>query len=235
MNTEKLLGIVPARGGSKGLPKKNIRLLDGQPLLTYSVRAGLESKYVDDVIVSSEDNEILEIAKKCGANVLKRPDELATDTASAELLIKHVIEAQLEKGVSYRYAILLQPTSPLRTSAHVDQAFEKLLSENASSLISVVEYEYTPFKCFVINKDNTLQGLFNNATPFMNRQELPPCYLSNGAIYIFETEKFIRNMSFYQEPCVPFIMNKLESIDIDTLSDLEEAERVMKQEATCQQ
>ncbi|MGD8567769.1 MAG: acylneuraminate cytidylyltransferase family protein [Gammaproteobacteria bacterium] len=235
MNIREVLAIVPARGGSKGLPRKNIRLLNGQPLISYSVKAGMDSKYIDDVIVSSEDDEILTIAKTYGASIIKRPKELASDTASAELLIKHVLEAQLQKGVSYRYTILLQPTSPLRTSMHIDQAYEVLLSEKASSLISVVEYEYTPYKCFVIYKDNTLQGLFNNKTPFMNRQELPPCYLSNGAIYIFETEKFIRNMSFYQERCVPFIMNKSVSIDIDTYSDLKEAERLMKQEPTWQQ
>jgi CMP-N-acetylneuraminic acid synthetase len=204
-------------------------------LLSYSVRAGLESRYVIDVVVSSEDDEILTTAKNYGADIVKRPQELATDNAPSELVIKHVIEAQLKKGVSYRYAILLQPTSPLRTSTHIDQAYELLLCEKASSLISVVEFEYTPFKCFVINKDNTLQGLYDNIAPFKNRQELPPCYLSNGAIYIFETEKFIRDMSFYQEPCVPFIMNKTESIDIDTLRDLEDAEQVMKQEATCRQ
>jgi CMP-N,N'-diacetyllegionaminic acid synthase len=234
MNCKKILAIVPARGGSKGLPRKNIRLFNGRPLLSYSVKAGIESKYVSDVIVSSEDEEILAIAKSYGASIINRPEELATDTAPAKLLIKHALDAQLEKGVRYRYAILLQPTSPLRTSSHIDQAYETLLSENASSLISVVEYEYTPFKCFVINKDNTLQGLFNNDAPFMNRQELPPCYLSNGAIYIFETEKFIKNMSFYQERCVPYVMNKSESIDIDTQNDMDEAERIMKQEPTCQ-
>jgi CMP-N-acetylneuraminic acid synthetase len=228
MNIKNMIGIIPARGGSKGLPRKNIRDLNGKPLISYTISAALACKSIDNVVVSSEDQEILKIATLCGANVIKRPAELATDTAAAELLIKHVLESEKEKGVAYRYAILLQPTSPLRNSSHIDEAIKKFVSQGATSLISVVEYDYTPFKCFTIDSNDTLNGLYNNVTPFMNRQNLPKCYLSNGAIYIFSAGEFLKNMSFYQEKCIPFIMSKEESIDIDTRKDLEAAEAVMK-------
>lgn len=223
-----MIGIIPARGGSKGIPRKNIRSMNGKPLISHTIRAALCSESIDKVVVSSEDQEILQISSEYGADVISRPEELATDTASAELLIKHVLESEKEKGIVYRYAILLQPTSPLRNSLHIDEAIKKFNEQGAASMISVVEYEYTPFKCFTIDSDDTLHGLYNNITPFMNRQNLPKCYLSNGAIYIFSAEEFLKNLSFYQEKCVPFIMNREESIDIDTLSDLEAAESVMK-------
>jgi len=227
MELKKFIGIIPARGGSKGLPRKNVRDLNGCPLISYTIKAALGSKYIEKVIVSSDDEKILDVSKEYGADTVKRPGKLATDTAQPELIIKHVLECERKNDFEYEYVVYLQPTSPLRSSVHIDGAVMKLLDSGASSLISVVEYEYRPYKCFVIKDDDSLTGLYDNETPFMNRQELPKCYLSNGAIYIIETKKFNNNMSFYQKKCTSFIMSEKESIDIDSLEDLQEVEAII--------
>lgn len=134
------LAIIPARGGSKRLPRKNVLDLCGKPLITWSIEAGLNSKYIDKVVVSSDDDEILEISRKFGAETIKRPDELASDTATTFDAIKHTID-NLEK---YDYIVLLQPTSPLRDQKHIDEAIELLVEKNADAVVSVCEMDHSP-------------------------------------------------------------------------------------------
>ena len=152
MKTKNMIAIIPARGGSKGLPRKNIHKLNSKPLISYTVESALACDFIDKVAVSTEDDEIAEVAKKFGASVIKRPVELAQDETPAKLVVKHAIDTEKDEGTSYKYIILLQPTSPMRNRFHITEAVSKLESLGAASLISVVVYDYVPFKCFVINK-----------------------------------------------------------------------------------
>jgi|SaaInlLV_10m_DNA_2_1039722.scaffolds.fasta_scaffold00970_5 CMP-N,N'-diacetyllegionaminic acid synthase len=216
--TKKVLAIIPARGGSKGLPRKNILDLAGKPLIAWTIEASLNSKYITKTIVSSDDDEILDISKEYSAHTIKRPNEFATDIASSEVVVRHTIESINEK---FDYIVLLQPTSPLRDVLNINNAFENLFKKNATALISVCEIDNKILKAFKENKDGFIEGISNNKYPFMRRQDLPKTYLSNGAIYIIRVDKFLENNSFYTNKTISYIMNDIQSMDIDTKDDLE--------------
>ena len=224
----KVLAIIPARGGSKGLPKKNIVSLNGKPLIHYSINAGLGSENIDAVLVSSDDEEILHIAKEYGTEILKRPNNLSTDTASINHVILHVIEDKRIRSEGFEAIVLLQPTSPLRTSKHIDDAFERLNKHDSTSLISVYIPKNSPFKCFVRDQSGYLTGLVNNKAPFMNRQELPEVFMPNGAIYIFNIDKFLQGNCIPVNQAIPLVMSEQESIDIDTQDDVDLVEKIMQ-------
>lgn len=220
--TKRVLAIIPARGGSKGLPRKNIINLAGEPLISWTIKASLDSKYITKTIVSSDSDEILEVAKKYGSYILKRPDEFATDISSSEVVVKHLIESMEEK---FDYIILLQPTSPLRDTTDINSAFEKFFSFNATALISVSEYDNKILKAFRENEFGYIEGISNNKYPFMRRQDLPKTYMSNGAIYIVKVEEFLKNNSFFTDKTISFVMNEIKSFDIDVQEDLEKVEK----------
>lgn len=224
INDLKVLAIIPARGGSKGLPKKNIYLLNNKPLIAYTIDASIGSKYIDKTIVSSDSDEILSIAERFKSDILKRSVELATDAIPTEPVIKHV----LENFLGYNLLILLQPTSPLRTASHINAALELLVSTNATSLISVYEPAHTPFKSFKENKQGYLEGLVDNKTPFMRRQDLPKTFMPNGAIYITYISDFLKSGSLFSDYTVPFVMDENISIDVDTLADIERVSRLLR-------
>ena len=224
--TKKVLAIIPARGGSKGLPRKNIIDIAGIPLISWTIKASLNSKYILKTIVSSDSEEILEIAIKYGAEIIKRPDEFATDTSSSEVVVKHVLESIEEK---FDYIVLLQPTSPLRDANDIDNAFEKLFSSKANALISVCEYDNKILKAFKENKFGYIEGISNNQYPFMRRQDLPKTYMSNGAIYIINVEEFLKNENFFTDKTISYEMSLEKSLDIDTLKDLEKVEKYINE------
>jgi len=210
------LAIIPARSGSKRLPKKNILDLSGKPLIAWSIEAGLNSKYIDKVVVSSDDDEILGISRKFGANIIQRPDELAGDTATTFDAIKHTIDS-LEK---YDYIVLLQPTSPLRNSRHIDDAIELLESKNADAVVSVCEMDHSPLWANTINKNLSMKGFLKNEVLNKNSQELEKFYRLNGAIYICKTDKLVEKRTFMlKDNIFAYIMKVEDSIDIDTLID----------------
>lgn len=215
----KVIAIIPARGGSKGIPKKNLVNFLGKPLLQWSIEAALNSKYITDVVVSSDDDDILRISQK-HKNVIpiKRPKELALDTSRTEPVLAHVIESL--KGTTFDYLILLQPTSPLRKSDDIDEAFNKLLASYANSLISVCSNNYHPYKSLRINNEGFLEGIINNEYPFFPRQELPQTYSANGAIYIIKVKDFIKNNSLITSKTLHFKMSIESSLDIDSKIDL---------------
>ena len=215
----KVIAIIPARGGSKGIPKKNLVNFLGKPLLQWSIEAALNSKYITDVVVSSDDDDILRISQK-HKNVIpiKRPKELALDTSRTEPVLAHVIESL--KGRTFDYLILLQPTSPLRKSDDIDEAFNKLLASYANSLISVCSNDYHPYKSLRINEKGFLEGIINNEYPFLPRQELPQTYSANGAIYIIKVKEFIKNYSLITSKTLHFKMSIERSLDIDSKIDL---------------
>ena len=224
------LAIIPARAGSKGLPGKNIIDLCGKPLVVWSIEAGLHSSYIDEVVVSSDSDEILNIAKKYHASTIKRPSELASDSANSESVIHHVVESFKVSGKNYDYLVLLQPTSPLRTANDIDTAIEILFRNNAKTLISVYELPHTPYKAFTTNAEGFLEGIVDNESPFKRRQDLPPAYMSNGAIYIVESSFFKQTQKLFSSSTIPFIMPIEKSYDIDTIDDLKKVEKTMNLE-----
>ena len=214
----KVLAIIPARGGSKGIPRKNIVNFRNKPLIQWSIDAALESKYITDIVVSSDDDEILDYSNNSnGVICLKRPSELALDNTRTEPVLVHTLDNLKTK---YDYFILLQPTSPLRTSEDIDSAFLRFLNSKSSSLISVCSLESHPYKTFIVNDKGFLQGIINNDFPFFPRQKLPIVYKPNGAIYIISVSEFLKNKSLFTDKTIHFEMSKMKSLDIDSLEDL---------------
>ena len=222
------LAIIPARGGSKRLPRKNLLDLCDKPLITWSIEAGLASQYIDKVVVTSDDNEILEISEKFGANTIKRPNELATDISTTFDAIKHVIE-NTEK---YDYIVLLQPTSPLRNSKHIDEAIELLESKNADAVISVCEMDHSPLWSNTLPEDGSMRHFLRDEILNKRSQDLEKYYRLNGAIYICQTDKLLENKGFFLKNNVfSYIMDKICSIDIDDEFDFLVASKAMESES----
>jgi CMP-N,N'-diacetyllegionaminic acid synthase len=219
------LAIIPARGGSKRLPRKNILDLCGKPLIAYSIEAGLKSKYIDKVIVSSDDDEILTISKKYSAKTILRPEELANDTATTFDAIKHTID-NFEK---YDYIVLLQPTSPLRNEKHIDEAIELLESKNADAVVSVCEMDHSPLWSNVLPEDGNMNNFLRDEILNKCSQDLEKYYRLNGAIYICKTDKLLENKGFFfKENIFAYKMNRKNSIDIDEEIDFLMVECIQK-------
>lgn len=214
-----VLAIIPARGGSKGIKRKNLIAYKGKPLLKWTIDAALNSNFINDVVVSSDNDEILALANNNkGLITLKRPKELAEDNSRTEPVLKHVLESLSQSD--YSHIILLQPTSPLRTVEHIDDAFKLLNNSKANSLISVCSLEDHPFKSFKLDQNGFLEGIINNDYPFYPRQILPKTYKANGAIYIIKVDEFKKNYSLLTDKTIHFEMSKESSKDIDTVEDL---------------
>lgn len=220
MNKE-FLAIIPARGGSKGIKLKNIVDLNGLPLIAYTIEAAKKSKNRLRVIVSTENNDISVVAQELKAEVQKRPINIAQDNSSSEEVIHHCLNL-LKSNECYvpDYIVLLQPTSPLRTYAHIDQAIDLITNTNCSAVISVVDPPFHPLKAFKQAKDGYLTGIVNNGFCFSPRQELPPALIPNGAIYIIKTDIFLQYNTLLPHGTLPLIMSKIESLDIDDIDDL---------------
>jgi len=216
INDKKILAIIPARGGSKGVPRKNIRNLAGKPLIAWTIEEAMKSEYIDRLILSSEDNEIIEIAKRYGCDVpFIRPVHLAQDTTSG---IAPVIHA-LDEIAGYDYVILLQPTSPLRMAEDIDNCIEKLIETNSPAIVSVTETNSSPYWMQTMSEEGRIQPLIKQDVLITKRQDLPTVYELNGAVYIAKTEWIKKNNSFLTEETVAYIMPKKRSYDIDTEED----------------
>jgi CMP-N,N'-diacetyllegionaminic acid synthase len=227
LNGKSILAIIPARGGSKRLPKKNIIELGGKPLIVWSIEAATQSQYVDDVVVSSDCDRILEISSEFDVNTIKRPNILAEDASSSNGVVEHVINTMSKSGKLYDFLVLLQPTSPLRNHTDIDSAFNILFDNDASALISTYKVNSKILKAFSENSDGFIECISNNQYPFMREQDLPEVYMSNGAIYITKVEEFLKEKSFFTDRTVRYIMSKEKSFDIDTISDLEAVKRII--------
>jgi CMP-N-acetylneuraminic acid synthetase len=222
-NKIKTIAIITARGGSKGLVRKNICNLAGKPLVAYSIEAAKNCDLIDTVVVTTDDDEIAEISRKFGAEILKRPAELATDTASSYDTVKHVLESGANS--QYDFFVLLQPTSPLRNATHITEALEQFQKTDCKSAISVCIAEHHPYKDFIA-KEGRLVPLFDAKYLGTPRQELVEIYRQNGAIYIMRCHDFLYNTDdFYLPPVMPYVMSAEDSIDIDTALDLRVAEQ----------
>lgn len=227
-NQKIIIALIPARGGSKGVKGKNIRLLYGRPLILYTIQAAKDSQYIDKIFVSSDDESILDVAKKAGVEVISRPSEFSTDKASANLVVNHFInELSPSLKLLDPYIVYLQPTSPLRNSSHIDEALKKIESMKRHTIISVNELKTSPFKSFKLDKDGNLESLFDEKLSNARRQDLPIAYVPNGAIYIFRISDFISRGGFPSNGSIPFIMNSEDSIDIDSEADLLRVEQIL--------
>ena len=218
------LAIIPARGGSKRLPRKNILDLCGKPLISWSIEAALKSKYISKVVVSSDDEEILNISSNFGADIIKRPYELANDTATTFDAVKHTID----NFENYDYIVLLQPTSPLRNEKHIDEAIELLEEKQADGIVSVCEMDHSPLWSNTLPKDGNMNNFLRDEVLNKRSQDLEKYYRINGAIYICKTEKFIVNKGFFlKENIFAYIMNRENSVDIDEKLDFIIAKNIM--------
>ena len=224
MNKRKILSIIPARSGSKGLPNKNIINLINKPLIAWTIEASISSKFITNTIVTSDSDEILRISKDYGANTLKRPKAFSDDNSSAESVVNHVLEELKKEKDYYDYLIYLQPTSPLRDKFQIDNAINLFFEKELDLIISVYEIDSKHLKLFLENEEGYIQGISENNFHSKNRQTLPKAYMPNGAIYIIKTDSFISNNGFISNNTLPYVMSKSISIDIDNIKDLKKAE-----------
>ena len=220
-----VIAIIPARGGSKGIPRKNFVNLAGKPLIAHTIYAAKHAALVDTTWVSSDDYEILSISDSLGAKTLRRPTEFANDHASANEVVHHFIASLPEDFRKQENVILyLQPTSPLRDETHIDKALSAMDTAKANGVISVVEAERPPQKSFRLDENGRLISLFDECQSNARRQDLPRCYYPNGAIYAFRISEFLARNGFPSNGSLPFIMSCIDSIDIDNATDLMRAE-----------
>lgn len=216
---KKILALIPARGGSKGIKNKNIIDLCGQPLISYTIRAAQSSRYIDEIIVSTESKEIAEIAERYGAHVpFLRPIELASDTSTTLEAVMHAIGYLESKNAIFQTLVLLQPTEPLRSSEDIDGAIKKYFLHGERSLVSVSEVDDSPILIRTLGENDLLFPIINmNST--CRRQDMPAYYRVNGCIYINKISEINETTSFNDNE-VAYIMQKEHSVDIDELKDL---------------
>lgn len=225
IGTKKVLAIIPARGGSKGVPRKNIREVAGKPLIAWTILQARKSLYIDRLVVSTDDEEIADVARQWGSEVpFLRPAHLAKDDTPG---IDPVLHA-LESLPGYDYVVLLQPTSPLRSHADIDGCIELCAGRAACSCVSVTQPEKSPYWMFTIDDCGKMQWLFESDKLIARRQDLPPAYALNGAVYVAATESIVESRSFVTEGAVPYLMSNGNSVDIDTEADLLLAEILLQ-------
>jgi len=217
--THNIIAIIPARGGSKGIPHKNVCLLAGKPLITYTIESAQKSKYISNVFVSTEDPEIMQVAKRSGAEIIERPTELAADNSPTIDTVIHALEYLETKKVTFDIVVLLQATSPLRNETDIDNAIDIFIRNKCDSVISVCENEHPPYWCYKI-KNHYLNPIFDENHSQKRRQDLPVTYRPNGAIYIAKHYTIREKKDFMGSKSIPYVMNIEKSLDIDTEFDL---------------
>lgn len=223
INGKTILAIIPARGGSKGLPGKNIKTLAGKPLIGWTIEEAKKSKYIDRLIVSSDDDEIISVAKNFDVEIpFKRPAELAKDNSSSSEVVIHALK---KINNSYDYFILLQPTSPLRKSEHIDEAIELCYNSNSTSCVAITEISKPLEWMYNLDNSNYLLPLINNK--IQRRQDAKKIFALNGSIYIVRTNEFIESNKFMTERTVGYLMDKKSSTDIDDITDFNIAEYLL--------
>lgn len=215
---KKVLAVIPARGGSKGLPRKNILEVGGKPLIAWTIDAGRQSKYIDRLILSSEDPEIIEVARRHGCDVpFVRPVELALDTTPGIEVILHAATAL----PGYDFIVLLQPTSPLRTVEDIDGCIEQCVRNHAGSCVTVAEAESSPYWMFFLGANKQLNPVMGDLkSANTRRQDLPLAYSLNGAVYVNATSWLFERRAFVGEDTIGYVMPRSRSLDIDTKMDL---------------
>lgn len=232
-NSVKVLGIIPARGNSKGIPKKNIYVVAGRPLIAYTIEAALKSKLLSDIVVSSEDRDVCEIARSCGARVpFIRPAELSEDSVLMPPVIIDAIEWLIKnEGLHFDLVFVLLPTAPLRTELDIDNCIRLFVNnQNAGSLLAVTKVEDPhPWKMKIV-RNGWLKPLMDPASEntAMRRQDCPPVYAPCGAAILARTEDVLEQKKLLCPPVMPYFMPPERAINIDTEMDLLLASRLIK-------
>ena len=224
----KYLAVIPARGGSKRLPGKNLKPLAGVPLLNWTIDAARNSSCIDKVIVSSDDDCILALVQRKGVVGLRRPAALSADTSSTVDALRHAVT---EEGEGFDHVVLLQPTSPLRNEIHIDAAIDYYELKNCSSVVSVCEVDHSPQWANTLPDNNSLKGFIKSDVVGKRSQDLEIYYRLNGAIYIISIELLMAENRLIFDDSFAFIMDKKNSVDIDTIYDFIYAEAVLKYDA----
>lgn len=224
-NNKKILALITARGGSKGIPRKNIKPLNGIPLINWTINAAKNSSYIDRLILTTEDDEIANIAINAGCEVpFMRPPSLATDTATSMDVILHALENIKQ---NYDYLLLLQPTSPFRTSKQIDDIIKQGLDREAPLTVSVSEVKKHPSFMYKLTENLTLTPITSNQQ-HKRRQDMPKIYEYNGALYLSSIPYLLKNKSFKTEDVQAFIMDTITSVDIDEPIDWDFSEFLIK-------
>jgi CMP-N-acetylneuraminic acid synthetase len=224
---KKVTAIITARGGSKGIPRKNVREVCGKPLIAYSIEAALNCSIIDDCYVTTDDREIKDTATLWGAQVIDRPAELASDTALSSDAVAHALQFLQERRRFPDYFVLLQPTSPLRTANHLEECLNGFLQSGMKCAVSITEAEHHPWK-MLLAMPQGIQPLQDHHSLESPRQLLPKAYRINGAIYSMSSEIFLKNKSFYIEPAFTYMMSQEDSLDIDSEIDLKILEMILR-------
>ncbi|MFA4884203.1 MAG: acylneuraminate cytidylyltransferase family protein [Candidatus Margulisiibacteriota bacterium] len=221
----KILGIITARGGSKGVPGKNLKQVAGQPLIVWTIEQAKKSKQLDRLILSSEDQEIIAVARNNGCEVpFVRPIELAGDGTLTIEVVLHALKILKDK---YDYVVLLQPTSPLRAAADIDGCIEMCLKTKANSCVSVVEAGKSLYWTFSVDRENHLRPLISTEKFILRRQDLPKAYTLNGAVYCARVDWLLEKKAFVTEETMAYVMPAERSLDIDSEYDLKVAEALL--------
>jgi CMP-N-acetylneuraminic acid synthetase len=223
LNNKKILAIIPARGGSKRLPRKNILPLAGKPLIQWTIDAALSSEHIDDVIVSTDCSEIAKISNESGAKVpFIRPDYLSNDNATSNDVILHALK---NINIKYDIIVLLQPTSPLRSAMDIDNAIELLIDKNAEGVVSVCPCEHSPLWANEIPNNLSLGDFLHSSLSGKRSQDLPEYFRLNGAVYVYHIDAFLRLEGiFYSDQVYAYKMPTERSVDIDNSIDFSLAE-----------
>lgn len=230
----KILAVIPARGGSKSVPRKNIASIAGKPLLAYTVEEALKVAAITDLIVSTDDLEIAEVARSLGAMVpFLRPAELATDHAQSAPVLRHgVLEMEARRGVRYDAIMLLQPTTPLRQACHIQTAIDMLAAKDCDSVVSVVSVGGNhPFRMKRLVGDRLINFIDQGFEDMRPRQVLPPVYIRNGAVYLSRRHVVVDQEQVVGSVCLGFEMDAEESVNIDDRLDFKMAELLLGERA----
>lgn len=228
----RILGIIPARGGSKGIPNKNSKLLAGKPLMQYTAEAALKSDLLDRVIFSSEDESLHELATSLGLEVpFTRPAHLSTDDAGSLEVVQHAIEFLSKQNEHYDAVCLLQLTNPFRGSEEIDSAIQKFVNLGTDSLISVVPvpHEYNPHWVFKESAKGLIELAISEGKIIKRRQELPKTYIRDGAIYLTKTNVLLEQHSFFGASISYVERDPAKHVNLDTMADWQKAEKIAKQ------
>ena len=226
----RVLGLIPAREGSKGVPHKNIRLLCGKPLLQYTAESALKSKYLSKVILSTDDDSIAELGKQCGLEVpFSRPKELAQDNTPMLPVVQHAINFCESAGDYFDAICLLQPTNPLRKPEVIDACIELLHKENTTAVITMlsVPSAYNPHWVYFQNGSGLLKLSTGEEAPVSRRQDLPPAFHREGSVYVTKRDVVMKENSLYGKQLTGYLVDQEQTINIDTEQDWERAEALL--------
>jgi CMP-N,N'-diacetyllegionaminic acid synthase len=230
MGVVRVLGLVPARGGSRGIPRKNARMLGGKPLLAYTIEAALAARRINRVVVSTDDDEVAEIGRRCGAEVpFRRPDDLARDETPMLGVVQHALRTLQQEGDRFDAVCLLQPTSPFRERDEIDGCIDQLERSAADAVVTVraVPQEYNPHWVYFADDAGVLTLSTDERVPITRRQDLPSAFHRDGSVYVTRTAVVLEENSLYGSRLVGYEIHGERRVNLDSPEDWSHAERLL--------